>query len=428
MKKRYKFVLIPLGVLIMLLAAGLLFADWHGQRVLNREIDAVVAQGGYRDFSSFALPGLAEDDNAAPLWIESAVLGWGQSTADSRAYGPDETDDETLAALSDPAAADTEVLRRAIEARQPAIDMAWAAAERSAVRWPIDYDDPLSWLNEKYLGQTRQVGRLLAADARLALSDNDDERAEKSLLAILAVSDDVTVPPILISVLVSFSLDALAMDVIEDFDVHLAQRMPRLAAAFGDRDYLERIAQGTMGEIPYGLAYVQPGHPDTAHLSRWPMRLWVRYDIANYVRVMNQNGYFVGQPYFQIHSQLNASDQPTGFPYVLSGILLPAMNSTAKTASLIQTKRDLILVADNVLAVEPALRTDGWREGFALPIEPLTGQPVRMWLAEDGGFVLWSSAAEDPAMVSGRVEVVWRSGTDALPPELEPFVEDWAAE
>ncbi len=319
MKKRYKFVLIPLGVLVTLLVAGLLFADWHGKLVLEREIDAVVAQGGFRDFSSFALPGLADDENAATLWIESAVMGWGESTVESRAYGPDETDEQT-SALYDPAAAEPDVLRQAIKARRPAIEVAWTAAKLSAVRWPIDYEDPLSWLNEDYLGQTRQVGRLLAADAWFALSEGDFERAEKSLLAILAVSDDVAVPPILISALVSFSLDALAIGIIDDFDVRLAQHMPRLAAAFDDRDYLKRIADGTMGEIPYGLAYVQPGHADTAHLARWPMRIWVRYDIANYVRIMNQTGQFVGEPYHQIQTQLDALDQPTGFPYLLSGI------------------------------------------------------------------------------------------------------------
>ncbi len=87
-----------------------------------------------------------------------------------------------------------------------------------------------------------------------------------------------------------------------------------------------------------------------------------------------------------------------------------------------------MLLADSLAAVEPELRTETWRENLALPVEPLTGQPMRIRIADDGGLVLWSVAAEDPGMGSGRVEVVWQNETEALPPELGIFADDWAVD
>lgn len=421
MKKRYKFVLIPLGVLVMLLVVSALVVDWHGGRTLERQIDAAVANGGSRDYLRFARPDLSDNENAATLWITAAVSAWGEPDADWRGH----PEDPLIEAINDPEAADPETLKAAVESRRDALDMAWAAAERSEVHWPIDYGDPLSWFDETYRGQARSVGRLLTADAHAALSAGDLERAQRDLLTILALSDDIAEPATLINILVSISLDTLVMGVIDDFDVGLKKQMPDLHEEFFTRHYRTKIAQGMQGEIPFGLTYFESDHPDMAYLSRWPTRLWTQYDMAYYVKTVSRMSDLAAQPFAEVETELALMDESVGLPYVLSGIMLPAGTAAIKTANMIETKRDLMLLASEIAATPADERLAVWGVLNLLPPEPLTGEPIRLWFDTSGGFVLWCVAAEEPDRGSGRIELVWQSGTEALPPELEPYREDW---
>ncbi|MBB6431483.1 hypothetical protein [Algisphaera agarilytica] len=420
MKKRYKFVLIPLAVLTLLLVASALVVDWHGKRTLERSVDAVVADGGFRDFSGFARPELADDQNAATAWLKAAALAWGETGHNRNGELTAEQE-----ALSKPQYADLELLAAAIDARQQAVDKAWEAADRSAVHWPIDYNDPISWIDNEYIGQTRLVGRFLSADARVALSRGDYVRAEQSLLAILALSDDVSVPPALINSMVSISLDALAMNVIEDNDANLSRDLPTLREALSTRPYRSLIADALRGEIPFGLAYMHSNDTEIAYLGRWPVRLWTQYDMANYVEVLHQFGALTEQPYAEAQSSLAALDEPRGFPYVLSGIMLPAGKAAAQTANHVELQRDLLLLSDQIRQTPVSQRIDRWGGERELPVDLLTGHPVRVWLAEDRGIVVWSTAAEASDYGPRRFSLVCQTKTDSLPPELEAYQQEW---
>ena len=55
------------------------------------------------------------------------------------------------------------------------------------------------------------------------------------------------------------------------------------------------------------------------------------------------------------------------------------------------------------------------------------GGALRQWKAPDGGRVLWSRAAVEPAggdYFVDRAAGVWRIGTRELPPELLPFADE----
>ncbi|MEM9418574.1 MAG: hypothetical protein AAGA25_05885 [Planctomycetota bacterium] len=420
MKKRYKFVLIPLAVLTLLLVVSALVVDWHGKRTLERSIDAVVAEGGFRDFSGFARPELADDQNAATAWIEAAVLAWGEPDDD---WNRELTAEQE--ALSKPQHTEIELLTTTIETQQEAVEKAWGAADRSAVHWPIDYNDPQSWIDSDYLGQTRQVGRLLAADTRVALSRGDYARAEQSLLAILALSDDASAPPILINTLVAISLDSLAMDVISNSDIHLKRDFPMVRDILESQQYESKLSRALLGEIPYGLAFIQSDDRETARLSRWPSRLLTQYDMAYYINAMSRISDAANKPFAEANARLSQINDSPGFPYLISQIIMPATGATIRTARTVSAKRDLLLLNDEIVEISASESASSWASRLELPDDPLTGLPFRLWLAENGGFVLWSIAAENPAHGKRRFELVCQTGTEALPPELETFRQEW---
>ena len=449
MKLRHKL-LIGLPVLALLCAGALWWGiQYTGKKALAEAMAGVVADGGVTDFRVFARPDLADADNAAVAWLAAVepleaideAAAWEKQEAELdvsgdpysadpyggdegyAAYGGGDAQPE-VEAIKDPGSADPAVLRSAIDKRQAVIEALWSAADLEAVCWPLDYDDPSSFFDVSYYGEMRRAARLLAADAVAALADGDAARADRSLTAALAGAEDVAALPLLINVLVAYSMDALVMGVIRDADRAGLADLPQTRAVLADRASEGWLHTGFLLEATWAvkLKHDDPvwsgmlwndANPVPAGLRGIAGRLWRRHDLAFNTERLRNLAELTEVAYPAAGPRAEAiAERPVPAVFPISRIDLDLGQGVLRTAAVVALTRELC----------------GWaarRGAGEAPQDPLFGGPLRRWESSDGGVVLWCAEAMDPGMSGfGRTSLVWRVGTDALPPELMPFADE----
>lgn len=213
MKLRYKIALGSFVGLLVFLAAVAWLIQWSGQRALEHEIQQVIAAGGARDFSAFDELNIPDDQNAALAWLAAAaelerINALAPSTQEQELEG------EILGGGWDEAEPDT--LRLMIEKRQSAIEMAWDAAELTAVRWPLDYRGEVYTMDISYMSSCRGLARLMVADAHLSGVTKDTLRADRSFAAALSLGEDVVEFPVVLSTLLGFAIDGFVVGQLEN--------------------------------------------------------------------------------------------------------------------------------------------------------------------------------------------------------------------
>jgi len=436
MKLRHKL-LIGLPVIAVVCVAALLWGIQHtGKRALADAMAGVVADGGVADFRGFARPDLADADNAAVAWLAAVEPLEGIDAAAPTAVRPVDPDDpysggvtETYApeveAIEDSAGADLAVLRSALDKRQAVIESLWAAADLEEVCWPLDYDDPATFHELLYYGEMRQAARLLKADAVAALANGNPARADRSLTAALAAADDLAAVPMVINVFIAWSIDGLVLRVVRDADRGGRAELPDTRAVLAGRDDAAALRRALLAEPAFMLAfgYDDPAwggtdtlwdddNPVPAGLRGIAGRLWRRHDLAFNTERLRELAGLSGMAYTAAAPRAEALAErkvPAVFPLSRMGVDLG--RSTLRTAALTATTRGLCVWA-------------GRRGAGAAPEDPLMGGTMRRWDDPGGGVVLWSAEAAAPTkpdVYRHRSQLVWRVGTDALPPELLPF-------
>lgn len=439
MKLRHKL-LIGLPVLALVCVGALWWGiRYTGKQALADAMAGVIADGGVADFRGFARPDLADADNAAVAWLAAVAPLEGIDTAAPTAVRPVNPDDpysggltETYApeveAITEPMSAEPAVLRSALAKRQAVVEALWAAAELEEVCWPLDYDNPATFFELSYYGEMRQAARLLAADAVRALADGDSARADRSLTAALSVEEDLAALPLVINVLVAWSIEGLVLGVVIDADRAGLADLPATRAALAGRAESDWLNRAFLLEAAWatGLDYDDPewlslGWDDDNPVP-WALRgiagrLWRRHDLAfNAERLrdlarLTDTAYPVAVPQAEA---IAARHVPAVFPISRMGLDLG--QSALRTAAVWAMMRELCGWAARrgaVVAPDPA------------PTDPLVGGALRRWESPDGGVVLWSAEAAASATLSGfRSQLVWRIGTDALPPDLVPFADE----
>ena len=411
MKLRYKLAAGGfVGLLVFLVAvAGLI--QWSGQRALDREIDLVVAAGGARDFSAFADLDIPDDENAALAWLDAFRA---LDTFDAPASGL--TNDEVHDAWSDET---LDNLGPAMKARRQVFELADAAAGLDRVRWPIDYTDLDSLFGSGFLGGARRLARFLVIDAAVAISEEDWERADRSLAAALALSEDVADLPLLINALVAFSIDGLIVEQLESTRSIRWQQLPLTTNVLVIRDYRGWLSRAFLGEVVFALDYDWDQNKGLSiDETRWQVsRFWRTHDLALSIRRLRELSVLAGMPFHQSAASMRdfeSYDYPWVYP--ISEVFFESASACIRAAARAELQCDLAVWAA-VLDHESRVAEP--------PIDVLTGEPLKSWPVPQGGWVVWSVVAETPEPEFGsREQMVWSVGTSELPPELQPFADE----
>ncbi|MEM7624676.1 MAG: hypothetical protein AAF333_03495 [Planctomycetota bacterium] len=407
MKLRYKIAFGGFVCLMVFHAAVAWLIQWSGQRALEREIEQVIAAGGARDFSAFDELDIPDDENAALAWLE---VFRELDKFDTPASGM--TNEEVYDAWSD---YEIDGLGSAMEARRAVFEQAHAAAQLEQVRWPYDYAYLDEFFNTGYFGKSRKFARFLVIDATAALSKEDWERADKSLVAALSLSEDIVAVPLLINTLVSVSIDMLVIESLEGIEPVGWGHLPNTVGALTDRDYRDWFRKALLGEVAYGLSYDWDADGATSEgLLRVPARLWRNHDLAFYTMRLREMSALVRRPYYELEPELRAIeayDYPRVYP--ISASYLESSSACVLTLGRMELRRDLMIWAAALAGTESISHT---------PIDALTGQPLKRWRSPGGGWVLWSIEAEKPeSAIAVRDLSVWLTQPGTLPPELQPY-------
>ena len=274
-----------------------------------------------------------------------------------------------------------------------------------------------------FYGEVVKGSRVLVADAWHAWRMGDTARADRSLAAGLAAADDVMELPLVLGVLVAGAMDSMVMGAMAEIEIRGPVAFPRTRAVLVERDYRRWLATAYLHE-PVGVVdqdyeselwadYLwADDNPVPAGLRRIAGRLWRQHDLAFNVETLCEMGRLGARPYPEALAELNAIETRS-IPAVFPISRIDPMVKPHFVVSRVDTQRALA-----VWASEPDRKP---------PQDPLMGEALRQWKAPDGGRVLWSRAAAEPAggdYFVDRAAGVWRIGTRELPPELLPFADE----
>ncbi len=307
-----------------------------------------------------------------------------------------------------------------------------AAAPRPRNRYPTHYEDGFNALlpNLAALKSTVQICKLRAV-ARLAAGDSAGAAAD-TLLAF-RLGESMREEPLLISQLVRFACDSIAMHALwEGMAVHRWDdaQLAAFQKLLGQRDHAAGIVRALEGERAFGseamemlmrrrgralneldsLGSETPGYSDTpVSLGFFVPSGWFRQNqvgllrgyqeildhARSYMAPTNRTAPWKGeQPLGDYLTELNAKRSPFT---IMAGMLLPALSKATDKANRAQATAGLAVVA---CALERHRLAHGTFPAAlaelvpaylpAVPTDWMGGQPLHYERTDNGWFRLWS--------------------------------------
>jgi hypothetical protein len=197
-------------------------------------------------------------------------------------------------------------------ARQaPALKLLRAAAQLPGCRFEHDYSRPSIQMMLPELAKMRNAARLLQLDARSQLARDHVPEAVQDVNAIFGMSRDLGGPPLILTALVAFGIESLAVQTFEETLAKVSQPGELDGLNLGDPSAEKRLFQQCLaGEEAFGLAIfadlatdrltlaaLQPvgglhayGEPNEATIPDYPILLRVFLmpdDLQAYRELMN---------------------------------------------------------------------------------------------------------------------------------------------
>ncbi len=284
----------------------------------------------------------------------------------------------------------------------------YRAAGKPGCYFDRDYERPNFGVLPSQLLMLRRAARLLALDARLRAAQGDTAAALASINAIFVIAEHTTTDPVLIALLLSTGIDALAAQTLQEVlasgtasatelsSVNIGQwvcyrrqldRAFRMEEAFGQAIFCE---MGTQVE----LTWVD----DDFRRRIGPLTPLYRVfllgdDLATYRRIMAQVRQLSAKPYYQAKSGLeDLVDQMRAGPRgVLTNAIVPALARCSEFAARGDARRRVARVA---LAMH---RYRAEHDRFPqspgelapefisfLPTDPFDGKPLKLKPTEKG--------------------------------------------
>jgi len=153
--------------------------------------------------SVFALP--ADPDNAALLYYQVFLIH----------ERPDDTMQDMIADFADGKIEADSRITKFIETQKTVIELAAAAAELPDCDWGLKYSQGFA-MQIPYLVQTKQLARLILADARISAAKGDYNLAIDRYLTARKFAVHIALEPTIINLLVGISIEKIANKCIQD--------------------------------------------------------------------------------------------------------------------------------------------------------------------------------------------------------------------
>jgi hypothetical protein len=312
-------------------------------------------------------------------------------------------------------------MRQFLQGSQGIIGLLREAGQRPGFNAGVSYNPPLFNIPLPDLASYKDLARLLCLDARVKAADGRCVEAMDDLSAAFALSAKLSSEPTLVTCLVSASMDSLA---VRTFQETLGDWVPSkeslerlaippdpLAAALHRSFQMERLTglsffafPDVVPRIQYGPDHDQygcrPGMTYVCAEAGWRVFLW-RQDMASYSRSMSKVAKRAGEPYYKARQQWEQAtrrleQKPRAFG-LMTSILLPSLNKAALIAAAAQARHRQAELAKAMWLY----RLDEGRFPSelsqlvppylpAVPVDPFTGQAMKLKAADDGSLIVYS--------------------------------------
>jgi hypothetical protein len=300
-------------------------------------------------------------------------------------------------------------LRALLKQSEPALALLRRAAAMPDCYFEHDYAQPtLSWHLPDF-GQVQYGSRLLWLDARCRAADGNVRGALDDVNCLFAMAAHTRSAPLIVSVLVAASIDAMAAAALEET---LASNRPKaedlavltieesapyersMARAFRMEEAFVLGFFSTATGDPEALREVNaaPSYAMEPFASIWRVFL-LPDDIASYRRAMQQYAKWTARPYGEAHADWEKWEQEfrSKEAGLFTRMLVPALSGAAKATAEADARHQLACTA---LAVEkyraktgqPPDRLDKLVPDYldAIPKDPFDGKPLRMAVSQSG--------------------------------------------
>ncbi|MHC4179301.1 MAG: hypothetical protein ACYSWU_17450 [Planctomycetota bacterium] len=285
-----------------------------------------------------------------------------------------------------------------------------AAAAGGPARYPTDFSQGLL-MSLDHVQSLREGARLLALEAHVRAHRGDAQGAARSIDAIFMLADSLKQEPIIISQLVRYAIDGIAMDLLQrqlptaDFS---DEDLDRLQAHLRAVDYSQGLQRGMMGERVMGIMAINNpagmGSSDSSGIPFWG--LLRSANLSVYLKYMNRMVAATKRPLPQARreaEQIGSDVQSAtgGSPFtspghIMTSLLVPAIDAFVDAAARMAASSR---ATDAVIAVERFRRTTGrLSENLdelvpellpGMPIDPFHRQPLR-YVVKDDEYVIYS--------------------------------------
>jgi len=284
-----------------------------------------------------------------------------------------------------------------------------AAAKGGAARFPLEFEDGFAMLLP-HAQNMRTCSRVLALEAHVRAHRGDARGTAESLLAMAAMGRSLENQPILVSQLVRYAMDGVAVDLTArllpyvDFSDEDLQRLRR---AFRRDNCKAGIALALNGERVLGTEAFRDPAKTLGPDSRLPPGVirGSNEDLAFFLELHADLHEAMNLPYPETFAAVEAAfdkmrdklDTPFGrMRYPLTGMTFPAVEASVMAAARTDSS---IRCLNAAIAVEQFRRREGKLPETLgelvpdllseVPIDPFDGQPIR-YVVKPDCFLIYS--------------------------------------
>jgi len=274
--------------------------------------------------------------------------------------------------------------------------------------WGTDFEDGQQALMP-HLSYTRTMARLLACEARVRADAGDFDAAAESILNVLSLSEQVAAESVSLAMLISGSIDALAIEVIERFFEKSERLPPALIAALKKRQPRSQLRKAYLGEGTMMIsAFVElAGGAPTTPVAQQSMSepvaeglVWTLQTIRLFVEQSDR-------PLWQKTDEAEARPKPTSamLPEMPFGMSFDAGTFARLSHTSASFENNLSLAITALQLREHKARHGEYPDprSFKTPEDVFTGRPIE-YVRGTSGFTL---VAERAGLTGQRDQHVW---------------------
>lgn len=343
---------------------------WNWHRAYKRETQAWLEAGGTLRVENLLSEAVADDRNAALLYLEAADL----------MPATDDIPEDHASVMDDPGGATLEGLEAVELAYADVIDLVQIGSRLPDANWPVDYERLIE--DQEWLPTTNMRPLVRLLDVRVALHARRGETnaAVETLLAGLRFADHIDDEPTLLSALVGAAVEQTMLRSLERHGDGLDLTKTHLTAiesALAARDAGAITKRALLGEGAFSFAMLDSA---ASSVGRVPgASVWVEFNQAEILRYARAYRDQVDTPFWTI--DYAAIEAPSGTAR-LAHLLTPSFDSFHR--AMVQNER-YRRFAEIALGLREFKQEFGsYPEMIDAVIDPLTGAEIGYERLDEG--------------------------------------------